>query len=164
MRMKRRFRTRSGLVKIAPPAIFTFHAVDEYFGGFPEWATRHFGTTSRRFYVVSHVLLVAAVSVSSMMQVRRPQRRATNLVLGAIVSGFVMNGIFHIETSLRFEEPSPGLRTAIWLLIPGGAATLASLIGGGMLDRRDLTVVIAGGILLNAAAVGSLRLDMPELE
>ena len=132
-------------------------------GGFPDWATRHFGTTSKRFYLASHVVLVAAVTASVVLQVRRPQARSANLALGAIASSFVMNGFFHLETTARFGEPSPGLLSAKWLMIPGGVATLVRLLRDGAIDRDDLLLAVTGGVLLNAAAVGSLRLDMPSL-
>jgi len=62
---------------------------------------------------------------------------------------------------MRFRERSPGLITAVSLTIPGGIATLRDLSRSGRLTRRDLRVAILVGLLLNAAAVGSLRLNMP---
>jgi len=42
-----------------PLAVFGAHVAEEYVSGFPEWATRHFGTTSRRFFIASHVVLIS---------------------------------------------------------------------------------------------------------
>lgn len=41
-----------------PLIVFIPHMIEEY-PRFPAWATRHFGATSRAWYVYSHILLVA---------------------------------------------------------------------------------------------------------
>ena len=42
-----------------PSILFALHVAEE-FPRFPEWATRHFGTTSRPYYVYSHIPLIVA--------------------------------------------------------------------------------------------------------
>lgn len=151
-----------GAVRFAAPGIFAAHTVDEYLSGFPAWATDHFGTTSGRFYVTSHVALIAAVTAVA-ESARRSASRVPKILLGSIAVGFVANGIFHIATTRRFDERSPGLATAITLMIPGGVAIVGELIHRRELGVRDVLIAATGGILLNGAAVASLRADMPTL-
>ncbi|MGI8775660.1 MAG: HXXEE domain-containing protein [Actinomycetota bacterium] len=144
--------------KCAAPGIFAIHAADEYLSGFPEWATRHFGTTSRRFYATSHVLLVAGVTLAAHQHDKHPE------LLGAVASGFVANGLFHLRATRRFGEPSPGERTAATLMIPGGLALLVDLLGRRSLDMPGVITALLAGMLMNRAAVASLHLDMPTFE
>lgn len=101
---------------------------------------------------------------SALAAEQQPRRHGVQVARGSIVAGFVANGIFHIETAVRFRERSPGLVTALLLMIPGGATILRDLSRRGQLDRRDIVTAVLGGVLLNAAAVASLRLDMPTLQ
>lgn len=151
------------MLKWTPPVIFVAHTIDELISDFPEWATRHFGTTSRRFYVASHVLLIGAVLATSLAADRRRSDRRSQTALGAIAAGFVVNGLFHLETTWRFRELSPGTLTGSSLMIPGGGVIVIRLLRDRRLDKRDALQALAGGALVNAAAVLSLRLDMPTL-
>lgn len=151
------------LMRWAGPTIFATHAVDEFVSGFPEWATRYFGTTSRRFYVASHVFLIGAVLATSAAADRSRGDRRLQQALASIGTAFVANGLFHLETTWRFRELSPGALTGTSLMIPGGGAIVIRLLRDRRLDKRDALRSLAGGTLLNAAAVLSLRLDMPTL-
>ena len=145
------------------PAVFVAHAAEEFLTGFPEWATRHFGTTSRRFYLASHAVLISSIVATSVLASRQRPGHKAQLLLGAMAAGFVANGIFHVETTVRFGERSPGLVTGVALMIPGGLAILDELLDAQGMDAFELSKLVAAGLALNAAAVASLRLDMPRL-
>lgn len=148
---------------IAAPGIFVLHTVDEFVSGFPEWATRHFGTTSTRFYVASHVLLISGVATAAWSGHNFGHRRDVQTLFGGIAAAFIANGLFHVVTTLRFREKSPGLTSGVGAMIPGGAFILRRLARRRDLSGPELIKALILGAAINGAAVGSLRIDMPAL-
>ena len=130
---------------------------------FPEWATRHFGTTTDRFYLASHCVLIPGV-VGAVASGARPRatRGATTLA-AAVAFGLIANAGFHALATRRFGEYSPGVVTGLGAMAPASAYALWRLRRAGVLDRRDLLAAALLGAGLNAAAVGSFHLDAPRL-
>jgi Protein of unknown function with HXXEE motif len=139
--------------------IFLAHIAEE-FPRFPAWATRHFGATSRAWYVYSHVALVAiAVIISAHAEATAP-RTAWPMLSAAFQWALATNALFHITTSVLFREYSPGLISGALLSLPGTLYLFSHALAAQLLTRPQLAMALGLGTVACAAAVGSLWLRM----
>lgn len=145
------------------PTAFLAHCAEEL-PRFPRWATKHFGTTSTRFYVVSHALvIVPAVVMPALRATQRPGSTGAAFSSVAVAAGLGFNGIFHLATTALFREYSPGVFTGVFALLPAATHTIASARRGGVLTQQQLRAALVAGAAGCTAAVASLYLDMPTL-
>ncbi len=72
----RRTQGCSSMTFLVTPIIFLVHIAEEW-RHFPDWATRHFGATSRAWYVYSHIFLIAAISGICAQAASEPTRMWT---------------------------------------------------------------------------------------
>lgn len=139
---------------LVTPLIFLIHIAEEW-RGFPAWATRHFGATSRASFVYSHIVLVAATVAICWVAQQEPSRTWTIWAVAA-QWGFFTNAIFHVVTWRLFKEYSPGVITALLLFVPATAWQLATV----SLDSIGIATAIAIGTALGGFAVASLWFGM----
>ena len=150
-------RSLGGLPWLVPLAMLG-HMAEEW-PRFPAWATSHFGTTSPRFYLLSHIPILAIVAWVS-YRASRPAASPRSLwLLTMILAALGTNTLFHLGATVAFGEWAPGLATAIvlyipllFLLIPRTSIAL----GGPRARTAGLT-----GAVLSALIAMSLWLDMP---
>ena len=145
------------------PAAFLAHSAEEL-PGFPRWATEHFGTTTRRFYIASHAFVLIPLTLASGYRAsRRPGDSQAAFHATAVAAGYGLNAIFHIATTVLFRRYSPGLVTAVGLVLPASAYTLLRTKREGLLTDKQLLAAFLVGNVLSDAAIGSLYLNMPRL-
>jgi hypothetical protein len=142
-----------------PALVFLTHVAEEY-PRFPEWATRHFGATSRAWYVYTHILLIAvAVFICA-----RAQDAAPLTLWPLLATSFqwvlATNGIFHILTTLLFREYSPGLFTGAALFLPATAYMFNRTLREELLTPLQVASVLGLGTVVGGAVVASLWLPM----
>jgi len=126
---------------------------------FPEWATLHFGTTSPRFYVLSHIPILGLVAWAA-YRASRPAASASSLWwIATILSALGANVIFHVASSVGLSELSPGLLTALLLYAPLLVFLFPRLAL--ILGRRRSATAVAAGVAISAVVTASLGLDMP---
>ena len=89
--------------------------------------------------------------------------RGGTTLAAAVAFGLIANAGFHALAMRRFGEYSPGVVTGLGVMAPASAHAVWRLRGAGVLGRGDLLAAALLGAGLNAAAVGSLRLDAPRL-
>lgn len=141
------------MIFLVTPLIFVMHIAEEW-RGFPGWATRHFGATSRAWFVYSHMVLVAATVVICWMATETSSRTWTIWAV-AVQWGFFTNAIFHVVTWRLFREYSPGVITALVLFVPATVWQLSTV----SLDSSGLAIAILLGSVMGGLAVASLWLD-----
>lgn len=145
------------------PGAFLAHCAEEL-PSFPAWATRHFGTTTTRFYVASHVLLLIPATVAVTARGVRDRPGGPWLAgAAAVAAGFFANGLFHLATTALFRRRSPGVLTAVAVVMPATAGVLARIRREGLLSDEQLVGAALAGNALTTAAVASLYVDMPRL-
>lgn len=136
------------------PIIFLIHIAEEW-RGFPAWATRHFGATSRAWFVYSHIVLVAAAAGICWVAAVSPSRTWTIWAVAA-QWGLFTNAVFHVVTWRLFREYSPGMFTAVVLFVPATIWQLSTVT----LDLPGLLLAVALGTAMGGTAIASLWLDM----
>jgi hypothetical protein len=140
-----------------PTIVLLAHVLEE-FPRFPAWASRHFGSTSRAWYVYSHVPLLAGVGlVSAQAQAAGPGSGWALLALG-FQWILATNALFHITTTLGFREYSPGVVTGTLLVLPATAYLYYRAVSADLFTSAQVASAIALGTVLSAAAVASLWL------
>ena len=144
------------------PAAFLAHCAEEL-PRFPAWATEHFGTTTTRFYLASHAVLVPWVLSNGAKAMRRPDDRRAVFASAMTASALGLNGVFHLVTTRLFREYSPGVVTGATLMLPASVFALARIRRSGVLTDEDLVGAFLAGTALSTAAVGRLYVDMPRL-
>jgi len=138
---------------------FLLHCAEE-FPRFPAWATRHFGVTSRPYYVYSHIPLVAGVITASHLGATGGARSAGVLLATMVQWVLFTNGLFHLVTTFLSREYSPGLVTGTLLFFPATAYVLDRTARGALLSSAQLGGALALGTVLGALVIASLWLRM----
>ena len=138
-------------------AALVFHVAEEV-PNFPQWATRHFGTTSTTYFVLSHIPLFAAV-LYIVYQASRPVVDAVWVwLLIAVQSALAVNAVFHILTTIWFREYSPGLVTSVLIYGPVTAYLLPR--AARQLRALPTAMACATGTCISALMIASLWLDI----
>jgi hypothetical protein len=143
-----------------PALLFLLHVAEELTGGFPAWATVHFGTTTTPWFVYSHIPLITALLVVAWRASRPDASPAATLLAVATQWGTTWNGVFHLATTLLFREYSPGVITAVLLFVPALIVVARRASRDDRLTPRQQALAAALGFGGNALAVGSLWLEM----
>ncbi|MBI4120524.1 MAG: HXXEE domain-containing protein [Parcubacteria group bacterium] len=134
------------------------HVVEEYFFGFSGWATRHFGTTSQQWYLVSHAAL-ALIFGTIAFSVYRGSKMG---VFSAFVVQVIIftNGLFHIFTTLLWREYSPGVISQI-VVIPVTFIVYTMIRRSGVLSQKELMRSTIIGYVISILIILSLFIDVP---
>jgi hypothetical protein len=144
------------------PAAFIAHVAEEL-PRFPQWATKHFGTTTTQFYVASHAALVPALVGASARGARRPSDSRAAFCATTVSSGLGINAIFHIATTALFREYSPGVVTGAAGMLPAALYTLYRTKRSRVLNDEQIVAAVLAGTAITTAVVGSLYINMPRL-
>ena len=142
-----------------PLIVFIPHMIEEY-PRFPAWATRHFGATSKAWYVYSHVLYVT-IAVPVCLWAESASSQDWGRIVGtALMITLAINGVFHIVTTFLFREYSPGVVTGTLLLFPATGYMLLLTVRESLLTTPQIGVAVVIGILVQVAVIASLYLRM----
>jgi len=125
---------------------------------FPAWATEHFGTTSTRYFIVSHLPLVAMAAGIAWRSSRRGATIRWIWTAAVVQSALAANIVFHLGAAIAFREYAPGMVTAI-LLYPVVSAGLL-LRAHGHLGGVRLALAGVAGVLLSVAVTATVWIDV----
>ena len=105
------------------PLTYAAHVAEEWWGGFPAWASRLFGATltDEAFWAINGVGLLLFCAVAAVAQGGGTRGAALATVLAAIVAG---NGSTHVVATLLTGSYSPGTLTGAVFWVPLGVASL----------------------------------------
>ena len=142
-----------------PLIVFIPHMIEEY-PRFPAWATRHFGATSRAWYVYSHIVLVA-IAVPVCLWAGNASSQGWGRIVGtALMITLAMNGVFHVVTTFIFREYSPGVLTGTLLFFPATGYMLLLTVRESLLMTPQIGAAVVIGIVVQVAVIASLYLRM----
>lgn len=142
-----------------PLIVFLAHMAEEL-PRFPAWASRHFGYTSLPWYVYSHVLLVA-IGISVGWWAAGSDSQGWAMIMGmALMFTLLLNGLFHLITTIMFREYSPGVITGMGLFVPATAYMLVRVYEEALLLPEQIGVAFIIGAVLQFLVIWSLYLPM----
>lgn len=130
--------------------------VAEELPNFPAWATAHFGTTTPRWFVLSHIPILGLAAWITARATRSNASDGAMWWMWVLIVALATNGVFHVAATLWFHEYSPGVVTSV--LLYGPLFWLAS-----RRLPRPAGAPRMVGVLVAFLLTGSLWLDMPTL-
>jgi hypothetical protein len=133
------------------PVAVLLHQIEEWFGGFPAWATIILGSeiSPERFLSVN-ALGLAIFVVGTLAALLSPHMAWLGVSLAALIG---LNGVLHAFASLATESYSPGTITGLLLFVPLSALLLRS--SARRLSRAAFAGSVVFGVLVHALATFS---------
>lgn len=135
-----------------------FHVIEEYFFGFSDWATRHFGTTTQNWYLQSHIVLFLIIGIIA-FYVYKGFKAGLFWALALQVIIFT-NGLFHIFSTILWREYSPGVISQI-MIIPVTYFVFRMIRQSDALSKKEILYSVITGCVVSALIILSLYLDIP---
>ena len=136
-------------------ASYAIHILEEHTFDWRNWARAVIGLPVEwsDFYVTNGIVLALGIAQAMLA----PALPWAPLVFASLM---IINALFfHVLPVVRFHGRfSPGLATALVLLLPVGAAVWRSAAANGLLDTGAVVGGVLGGALLMAYPIAMLRL------
>ncbi|MFH1850698.1 MAG: HXXEE domain-containing protein [archaeon] len=133
------------------------HCVEEYFFGFSAWATEHFGTTTQKYYLISH-LFIALIAAIIFIYAYRGYK--LGIFFALVVQAVIFtNGLFHIFATVFWREYSPGMSAQI-LIIPITYLVFKKIYQSNIFSRSQIVYALLTGCVVSALIILSLFLDV----
>ena len=127
---------------------FLLHLVEEWFGGFPAWASDALGTElSPERFVLINVFGFLLFGIGTLAAIRNPSMAWFGASFAALVG---LNGVLHTVATLGFGSYSPGTVTGLLLYIPLSVIVLRSSVA--RLPRAIFASSVLFGVLLHGLA------------
>ncbi|MCR9247363.1 MAG: HXXEE domain-containing protein [bacterium] len=139
------------------------HFLDEWWFGFPLWATRHFAPLPGAMWLPG--MFVLTVLVAAIAGAAATPRAPCGAAIAACViqSIFAWNGLFHAATTLWFGEYSPGMASGLFVGLPLTVVVYRGAANDPRLDGRPRRVAFWLGCVLHAVVVATLFVDKSAL-
>lgn len=145
------------LVFWLPYIVLLIHTIEEI-PGFSKWATRHIAPMSTFKHVNVQVCIILLVLLVSYKASTIGYNSIWVMLAAAFQIHIGINALFHVVTTLLYKEYSPGLLTAITLMLPSTIFFFHQMYLGSRLTMIELTVSLIAGTIIGASAIGSLFL------
>ena len=141
----------------AGPAVFLLHDAEEVLTieswlrehgtELPPLVHRFLGVTARQF-ALAVLLLFAGFLAAAAHAAWRAQRARASLVFLLLAGTLVGNGLTHIAQAVLFRGYTPGVVTALLVVLPYGYVLGERLRASGLATRRMWAVAIAAGTVV----------------
>lgn len=145
------------LVFWLPYVVLLIHTIEEL-PSFSKYATRHFAPMSTYKHAVIQVCMILLVLLVSYKASTIGYHGIWVVLAAAFQLHIGLNALFHIVTTIKFKEYSPGLLTAVTLSIPSTVFFFNQMYVGSRLTRIELIVSLIVGTTIAISAIGSLYL------
>ena len=143
----------------AAPVVFLLHDAEELMTVAP-WLREHgrelppvvqpfMGVTTRQFALAIMVLLAGIVAAAA-HGAWRAKRGGRSLPFLLVAGMLVGNGLTHLAQAAIFRGYTPGVLTALLLVLPYGYLLGEQLRADGLVTRRSWAAAIAVGMVLQA--------------
>lgn len=142
-----------------PFVLFLIHSAEEIAFGFPAWATEHFGSTTMFFFIQHHIPLFILAFISSYFAAKKNSHAFWRVLTAAWQVQFVVNGLFHVITTIVFKEYSPGALTGLLLFLPFTYYFVVEVYKAKLLTSSQFKIAFIVGPLVAFAAIASLWLE-----
>lgn len=144
-------------------ATWVIHFVDEWWFGFPGWATRHFAPLPDAMWLPGMFVLTVGVAVIAGVAANPHAPRWTASAACVLQSIFVWNVLFHGATAVWFGEYSPGTASGLFVTLPAMVAVYRRAANDPRLDVRRLRSAFWLGCVIHAVVVATLFVDKSAL-
>lgn len=142
-----------------PFALFLIHSVEEIAFGFPEWATAHFGSTTRFYFLQHHIPLFIVAFASSYLAAKQHGSVFWRVLTTVWQIQSAVNGLFHVITTIAFREYSPGAVTGLLLFLPLTYYFVTVVWKERFLTDNQFRISFTAGLIVAMATIASLWIE-----
>jgi hypothetical protein len=153
------------ILLIATPILYAFHELEEYFTALP-WLRQHQSAlpeflrgvipATANFILIAGIVFFGVFAIVAACIIRNPQSRAWYLIFGVLVLARLENGLGHILQAVLFRGYTPGVLTALFIVIPVSVLVLRDFLKSGAINKRSFAWMIPVGLVLQTVAVAFL--------
>ncbi|HUQ20570.1 MAG TPA: HXXEE domain-containing protein [Gemmatimonadaceae bacterium] len=150
---------------IATPILFAFHELEEYWTALP-WLRQHQSAlpkflrgvipASADFILIAGVLFFVVFAGVAACIIRNPQSRVFYAVFSVLVFARLENALGHVAQSVVFRGYTPGVLTALLIVLPLSVVVLRDFVKSGAISTRLFAWMIPMGLIAQVLAVALL--------
>jgi hypothetical protein len=152
---------------LAAPVVFAVHDGEELAAMVP-WLRAHrtalpdvvrpYADISTRQLALAMLVLFAGLAAASWHGTRQARRGVRPTLFLLLAGALVGNGLSHLGQALAFRGYTPGLATAVLIVLPYGVALGRRLDASGVLSTRAWGGFVVLGIVLQIPIIGATLL------
>jgi hypothetical protein len=151
----------------AGPVVFLLHDAEEILT-VESWLRAHrtelpeqlqpFAAVTTGQFTLAVALLFVGFVAAAIHGVRQARHGRTSAPFMIIAGALVANGLTHLAQAAYFRSYTPGVVTALALVLPYGYALGARLLATGLATRRTLVVAVTAGAVAQIPIVALVLL------
>jgi len=140
-----------------PSVYLILHSLEEL-PEFANWVSEHFSSYSTELFVYTHIAIWLLIFLISFKASLLQSHVAWAILAVATQIQFGVNALFHITTTILFNEYSPGLLTAATLGLIFSYYVIRRVISEELLTKQQLSLAAIVGITIACLAIATLFL------
>jgi len=141
------------------PLAFVVHDAEELFT-MPSWFIAHERPLGAAHVALAIALFLAVFLVITAGAWLRPRSFVWRALYGGLLGTFLLHGFVHVGQAIAFASYTPGLVTAVLVVIPASAYLWIVLLRRGAIDLKpSLAMSVLGIALFLPAVIGALWLS-----
>jgi hypothetical protein len=150
---------------LAAPPLFLAHEIEEHITALP-WAEKHASIIpefvrsaipdSPAFIAYAGLLFLILFSVAGALALRSKPQSIAWMVLAILFTARLENAVLHTIESIVFMQYTPGVVTAILIVLPLTFYLMRRLVRLELIRRAWLPGIIVGGFIAQTAAIGAM--------
>jgi len=139
------------------PIELLIHILEEYLR-FPKWASKHFGTTTRDWYNLTHLIIFPLVFIVAYFSIIG---NSWGIFLSVVTQTVMFtNGLFHIFTTFLFKEYSPGVISSSIITLPFSYFYYQYIFQNQFLSLSAILIALFLGVVVSLSIIWSLTRDI----
>lgn len=152
---------------LAAPPLFLLHEMEEYRTMLP-WITKHSShipdsirsliPESPAFIVYAGVLFLVLYAIASVTALRAKPQSIAWIVFAILIFARLENAMLHIIESLALLQYTPGVLTAVLLVLPLSLYLIKNLLQSSLIRSAWLPRIVAVAFIVQSAALGGMLL------
>ena len=158
---------RTSNVILAVPPLFLLHEAEEYLTMLP-WIAEHLSIIppivravvpdSPLFLAYAGIFFLVIYAVAGVVAIRSAPATAPWFILGMLLAARLENAILHCFESIALMMYTPGVITALLIVLPITAYLLITLTRQGLLRKRWIPGLFVTGFVAHSVAVAAMLL------
>lgn len=141
------------------PLAFVVHDAEELFT-MPSWFIAHERPLGLAHVAVAIALFLVIFLVITAGAWLRPRSFAWRALYGGLLGTFLLHGFIHVGQAIAFASYTPGLVTAVLVVVPASTYLWIVLLRRGAIDLKpSLAMSVLGIALFLPAVLGALWLS-----
>ena len=152
---------------LACPPLFLLHEAEEYRTALP-WISDHASLVpnairsvlpqSPAFIGIAGLIFLVVFAVAAVIAIRSQPESAAWIVFAVLIVARLENAVLHVIESLVLMQYSPGVLTAVLLVLPLSLYLFTSLLRLHLIRRRLVPAIIGAAFIVQTVSIGAIVL------